>query len=81
MSIGLQAANGKNLEVHSPSIGAQLWDRGLIDEIDLHIAPLLLGDGIRLLDRQGRPPIRLQQPEAEDPLAMVNLRYRPLSWA
>lgn len=54
--IGLDAAGGKNLEVFSASIGRQLLERGLIDEIDLHIAPVLLGDGIRLFDNPGAPP-------------------------
>jgi RibD C-terminal domain len=48
MRIGLAAAGGKNLEVFSPTIGRQLLELGLIDEIDLHIAPVLLGEGIRL---------------------------------
>jgi hypothetical protein len=34
------AAGGKNAEVFSPTIGRQLLERGLIDEIDLHIAPI-----------------------------------------
>ena len=51
--IGLEAAGGKNLEVFSPTIGRQLLELGLIDEIDLHIAPILLGDGIRLYDNPG----------------------------
>ncbi|MFD4969331.1 dihydrofolate reductase family protein [Streptomyces sp. NPDC058424] len=36
--IGLEAAGGKNLEVFSPTIGRQLLERGLIDEIDLCIS-------------------------------------------
>jgi dihydrofolate reductase len=51
--IGLDAAGGKNLEVLSPTIGRQLLERDLIDEIDLHTAPVLLGDGIRLYDAPG----------------------------
>jgi dihydrofolate reductase len=47
--IGLAAAGGKNLEVFSPAIGRQPLELGLIDEIDLHILPVLLGDGIRAL--------------------------------
>jgi riboflavin biosynthesis pyrimidine reductase len=43
--IGVAAAGGKNLEVLSPTIGRQLLELGLIDEIDLHIAPILLGKG------------------------------------
>ena len=74
--IGLEAADGKNLEVFSPTIGRQLLERGLLDEIDLHLAPVLLGDGVRLFDNPGGEPIRLEQPDAQDPLAAVNLRYR-----
>ena len=48
--IGLAAVGGKNLEVFSPTIGRQLLGLGLIDEIDLHISPILLGDGERLFD-------------------------------
>jgi hypothetical protein len=35
--IGLKAAKGKNLQVLSPSIGRQLIQLGLVDEIDIHI--------------------------------------------
>jgi dihydrofolate reductase len=75
--IALAAAGGKNVEVFSPSIGRQLLELGLIDEIDLHIAPVLLGDGIRLYDNPGGEPIRLQQLGEGDPARAVNVRYRP----
>jgi dihydrofolate reductase len=75
--IALAAAGGKNLEVFSPSIGRQLLELGLIDEIDLHIAPVLLGDGIRLYDNPGGVPIRLHRAGEGDPVAAVNVRYRP----
>lgn len=77
--IGLEAADGKNLEVLSPSIGRQLLHRGLIDEIDLHIAPVLLGDGIRLFDNPGGSPIRLASVLGSDPTAVVNVRYHPIA--
>ncbi len=76
--IALEAAQGKNLEVHSPSIGRQLLERGLIDEVDLHVAPVLLGDGIRLYDNPGGHPIRLSTPDGADLSAAVNLRYQPV---
>lgn len=75
--IGLEAAGGRNLEVHSPSIGAQLLERGLIDEIDLHVMPVLLGDGIRLYDVAGTALITLQNLVGDDPNAVTNLRFRP----
>jgi dihydrofolate reductase len=79
--IGLEAAGGKNLEVFSPTIGAQLLELGLIDEIDLHIAPVLLGEGIRLYDNPGSAPINLHRLGADDPTSAVNVRYRPITTA
>ena len=77
MRIGLEAAGGKNLEVFSPTIGRQLLALGLIDEIDLHIAPILLGEGIRLYDNPGGEPVRLQRLHAGEPTATADVRYRP----
>ncbi|MEV0273827.1 dihydrofolate reductase family protein [Hamadaea sp. NPDC050747] len=76
--IGLEAAKGKNLEVFSPTIGRQLLELGLIDEIDLHVAPVLLGEGKRLYDNPGGPTIPLGRVGDGDPREVVNLRYRPL---
>ena len=47
------AAGGKNLEVFSPTVSRELLELGLIDEIDLHVAPVLLGEGIRPCDNPG----------------------------
>jgi dihydrofolate reductase len=74
----LQAAAGKNLMIFSAKIGAQLLDRGLIDEIDIHIAPVLLGDGIRLYENPGGKPVRLDRLDVPDPNASQRVRYRPV---
>ncbi|WP_442942222.1 dihydrofolate reductase family protein [Nonomuraea sp. NBC_00507] len=79
--IGLKAADGKNLEVLSPTIGRQLLDLGLIDEIDLHIMPVILGQGIRLYDNPGSEPINLHHIGQNDPTATINVRYRPTTTA
>ena len=78
---GLAAAGGKNLEVFSPTIGRQLLELGLIDEIDLHIAPVLLGEGMRLYDNPGSEPIRLHRVGEGDPTSAANVRYRPATTA
>src|SRR5215213_5773863 len=64
--IALDAAQGKNVEVFSPTICAQLLRLGLIDEIDIHIAPVLLGDGIRLHDALGGHPLHLRRESDTD---------------
>jgi hypothetical protein len=63
--------------VFSPNIGRQLLALWLIDEIDLHIAPVLLGDGIRLYDNPGSRPIHLHLGGDGQPTSAVNVRYRP----
>jgi dihydrofolate reductase len=75
--IALAAAGGKNVEVFSPTIGRQLLELGLIDEIDLHIMPALLGQGIRLYDNPGGEPVRLHRVGDDGPTSAVNVRYRP----
>ncbi|MEV6540780.1 dihydrofolate reductase family protein [Streptomyces sp. NPDC051665] len=60
----------------SPTIGRQLLECGLIDEIDLHIVPVLLGDGIRLYDNPGGAPVRLGLLNGDDHAAAVNVRCR-----
>jgi dihydrofolate reductase len=74
--IALAAADGKNVEVLSPTIGAQLLERGLIDEIDIHVAPVLLGDGVRLYDKPGGAPIALTLMNGDAGRVEVDLRYR-----
>ncbi len=79
--IGLAAAGGKNLGVLSPNIGAQLLELDLIDEIDIHIAPILLGQGIRLYNKPGNDPVRLHRLDDSDPASAVRVRYRPITTA
>ena len=79
--IALAAAGGKDLGVFSPTIGAQLLELDLIDEIDIHIAPILLGDGIRLYHNPGSEPIRLHRLGDGDPASAVRVRYRPVTTA
>ncbi|MEV0644943.1 dihydrofolate reductase family protein [Phytomonospora sp. NPDC050363] len=76
LGIAKEAAGDKNVEVFSPTIGRRLLELGLIDEIDLHIAPVLLGDGIRLFDNPGGSPVHLDHVGGE-PRAVVNVRLRP----
>ena len=63
----------------SPAIGRQLLELGLIDEIDLHIVPVLLGEGVRLYDNPGGKPIRLHRAGDDGSTAAVNVRYRPVT--
>lgn len=73
--IALEAANGKDLVVFSADLGRQLLERNLLDEVHLHIAPVLLGDGTRLFNNPGGSPIRLAQFDGTRPT--IDVSYRP----
>lgn len=77
VQIARAAAGGKNVEVLSPTIGRQLLELGLLDEIDLHVLPVLLGDGVRLYDNPGGSPVPLRFVNG-DPVEEINLRYQPI---
>ena len=50
------AAGGKDVAVAGGgSLLRQVLQAGLLDELELHIAPVVLGDGLRLFDAEPRP--------------------------
>lgn len=61
--------------VHGASTTQQLLAAGLADELRLHVAPLLLGDGRRLFERSaGDLPLEMVETVATS--EAVHLRYR-----
>jgi dihydrofolate reductase len=54
------AAGEKNVAVATASITQQCLKAGLLDEINIDLAPVLLGDGIRLFDHLGSEPFMLE---------------------
>lgn len=75
-----EAAGGKNVEVHSPTLVRQLLELGLLDDLYLHVAPVLVGGGVPLFDRPDGPPVTLEVVEcyaAGGPRQPVDLHLRP----
>lgn len=77
VATGLAAAQGKDLLILGANIAEQCIEEGLIDEILVHIAPVLLGDGIRFFGRPG-PLVQLETRHISGAGQMANLRYRVL---
>jgi dihydrofolate reductase len=48
---------------------------GLVDEVELHVVPILLGAGARLFDGVG-PGVRLEQARVVDAPGVAHLKYR-----
>lgn len=70
----LTATGEKDVDVFSASIG-QLSAAGLVDEIRIHLVPLLLGAGTRLIDDLGHRHIRLHRLSGVEGAAVSHLRY------
>jgi dihydrofolate reductase len=70
------AADGGDVEVMSASVARQFIEAGLLDEIVLHVAPVLFGDGTRLFDVMNIDHTRLEPIDVTRTLAATHLRYR-----
>jgi len=71
------AAGGEDVRLWG---GAQVVNQylaaGLLDELELHIVPVLLGDGARLFDNLGDAEVQLEQVRAVEAPGVTHLKYR-----
>jgi dihydrofolate reductase len=78
LELAQQAAGDKTVSVSGASIAQQLLRVGQLDEIQVSIAPLLLGAGVRLFEHFGSDPIELEQIRVIESEGVTHLRYRVL---
>jgi dihydrofolate reductase len=73
------AAGDRDVQIGGGGATAQQYLRaGLVDEINLHVAPLFLGDGVRLFDRVADATEGLECTRVvQSPTGVVHLRYVP----
>jgi dihydrofolate reductase len=72
---------GPNRTVEQPLAGGanlvqQHLKAGLLDEMQIHLAPFLLGDGVRLFDQLGDAQLELEVTRAIHSAAVTHVRYR-----
>jgi dihydrofolate reductase len=70
------AAGDKDVAVASASIAKQCIRAGLLDEIHLDLAPVLLGGGVRLFEDLGNKPIDLETIQVIDAPGVTHLTFR-----
>ena len=69
------AAGAKSVAVHGADTIQQLLNGGLLDEIHVDIAALLLGSGVRLFDHFAGTPAVLGDPTVIAGVGVTHLRY------
>jgi dihydrofolate reductase len=71
------AAGDKDVAVAGgANVVQQCLRAGLLDELQIHLVPLLLGRGVRLLDGLGDAHVELERTRVIDSPAVTHLRYR-----
>jgi dihydrofolate reductase len=75
LDLAQQAAGDKVVSIAGASLAKQLLALGKLDEIQVSIAPVLLGGGVRLFDLLDQP-ILLEQTRVVPSDGVTHLRYR-----
>jgi dihydrofolate reductase len=77
MTDAKRAAGEKNVLVHGAATAQLALAAGLLDELELHVIPVLLGQGRRMFDNLGPAHIALQRIRViEGENGVTHMRYR-----
>ncbi|RPJ18789.1 MAG: hypothetical protein EHM33_31390, partial [Chloroflexi bacterium] len=71
-----QAAGDKDVAICTASILRQCLNAGLLDEIHIDVAPLLLGKGVRLFDHLEFKPTELERIRVIEAPGVTHLGFR-----
>ena len=69
-------AGDKDIFIMGASVARQFLKQGLIDEISIHLAPVLFGSGTRLFEGLDSEPISLEILEALQTAKAIHMRFR-----
>ncbi len=70
------AAGDRDVGVFGADVARQCIDHGLLDEIVVQLAPVLLGDGIRLFESPGTERVGLERIDVSESGQLTDLRFR-----
>ena len=75
VTVAKEAAGEEDVVVLGANIARQCLENELLDEIIIHVAPVLVGGGVRLFERAGGEPVKLKPITSVDEGGMTVLRY------
>jgi dihydrofolate reductase len=76
MARAKEAAGEKNVLVHGAGVAQLALAAGVLDEIQIHLVPVLLGEGRRLFDNLGPGHLELEPIGVVEGAGVTHLRYR-----
>jgi dihydrofolate reductase len=76
MARAKEAAGEKDVLVHGAGTAQLALAAGVLDELQIHLIPVLLGDGRRLFEHLGTDHIELEPIRIADGPGVTHLRYR-----
>jgi dihydrofolate reductase len=76
MARAKEAAGEKNVLVHGAGVAQLALAAGVLDEIQIHLVPVLFGQGRRLFDHLAAEQIELEPLQVVDGAGVTHLRYR-----
>ena len=76
MARAKEAAGAKDVLVHGVGTAQLALAAGVLDEIQIHLIPVLLGEGRRLFEHLGAEHIELDPVRVIDAPGVTHLRYR-----
>src|SRR5689334_21840937 len=76
MTKARELAGEKDIALHGASAVQQALKAGLLDELHVNIAPVLLGEGVRLFDHLGTSPIHLERIRTLETPGATHLSFR-----
>jgi len=74
VAVARAAAGGRNVVVLGTNVARQCLEAGLLDEIIVHVAPVLVGDGVRFYEHAG-PTVKLESLSSRQEGETTVLRY------
>lgn len=78
VALAQKAAGDRVVGISGTTIVQQCLRAGLLNGIHIHLAPMLLGAGIRLFDQLGPEPISLEIVRVIEGTGVTHLQYRVL---
>ena len=79
MAAAKEAAGEKDVLVHGAGVAQLALAAGVLDELQIHLVPVLLGEGRRLFEHLGSHQIELEPVRVREGEGVTHLRYRVAS--